>query len=199
MAPDASAYAALGLEPNADWAAVESAYKTLIKQHHPDRAGGDPARASEINRAYRELRGEFRSRGELVARQRAGAWARRQLWLVAALMIAVAIVALDRGTGPIVLRRGPRGIRAGRCRTAHRARRTLLGRKTDGRPAASGRGRPGDRRCGPHRPNPRRICAGEPQPRLPPAIARRSDHCPVRQLRGVRRCGGRGPGPRSAA
>ena len=56
MAEDASAYAALGLEPDADDAEIEQAYKRLIKEHHPDREGGDAARAAEINRAYRELR-----------------------------------------------------------------------------------------------------------------------------------------------
>jgi curved DNA-binding protein CbpA len=56
MADDASAYAALGLEPGADASAVEQAYKRLIKEHHPDREGGDADRAAEINRAYRELR-----------------------------------------------------------------------------------------------------------------------------------------------
>ena len=56
MAADASAYAALGLEPGADSASIERAYKKLIKQYHPDRDGGDPRRAAEINRAYRELR-----------------------------------------------------------------------------------------------------------------------------------------------
>jgi DnaJ domain len=56
MAADASAYAVLGLEPGADWTAVERAYKNLMKAHHPDRAGGDAGRAAEINRAYRELR-----------------------------------------------------------------------------------------------------------------------------------------------
>jgi hypothetical protein len=56
MAGDGSAYAALGLEPGADATAIEKAYKRLIKQHHPDREGGDAARAAEINRAYRELR-----------------------------------------------------------------------------------------------------------------------------------------------
>ncbi len=56
MAADVSAYATLGLEPGADAAAIERAYKTLIKQFHPDRAGGDAGRAAEINRAYRELR-----------------------------------------------------------------------------------------------------------------------------------------------
>jgi len=53
---DLSAYAALGLKPGADASAVERAYKRLIKQHHPDRPGGDSKRAAEINRAYRELR-----------------------------------------------------------------------------------------------------------------------------------------------
>jgi hypothetical protein len=56
MAVDASAYAALGLDPGADAASVEQAYKRLIKQYHPDREGGDSKRAAEINRAYRELR-----------------------------------------------------------------------------------------------------------------------------------------------
>ena len=58
MTGEASAYAALGLEPGADATAVEQAYRRLIKEHHPDRAGGDPGRAAEINRAYRELRTE---------------------------------------------------------------------------------------------------------------------------------------------
>ena len=56
MAEDASAFAALGLEPDADDAEIEQAYKRLIKEHHPDRDGGDAKRAAEINRAYRELR-----------------------------------------------------------------------------------------------------------------------------------------------
>lgn len=56
MAADGSAYAVLGLEPGADAEAIAQAYKRLIKQFHPDRAGGDSARAAEINRAYRELR-----------------------------------------------------------------------------------------------------------------------------------------------
>ena len=52
----ASAFAALGLEPGADRAAVEEAYRRLIKLHHPDRSGGNAQRAAEINRAYFELR-----------------------------------------------------------------------------------------------------------------------------------------------
>jgi hypothetical protein len=58
MAVDASPYATLGIEPGADWSAVEQAYRQLIKRHHPDRAGGDAARAAEITRAYRELKRE---------------------------------------------------------------------------------------------------------------------------------------------
>ncbi|MES2121055.1 MAG: J domain-containing protein [Pseudomonadota bacterium] len=54
---DRSAYESLGLEPGADQAAIDRAYKKLIKEHHPDREGGDSKRAAEINRAYRELRG----------------------------------------------------------------------------------------------------------------------------------------------
>lgn len=56
MAADPSTFAALGLAPGASAAEVEQAYKRLIKQHHPDRAGGDSHRASEINRAYQQLR-----------------------------------------------------------------------------------------------------------------------------------------------
>lgn len=51
-----SAYAALGLKPGADRAAIEEAYRRLIKRYHPDRSGGDAERAAEINRAYFELR-----------------------------------------------------------------------------------------------------------------------------------------------
>jgi len=57
MAGRPSAYAALGLEPGADNAAIDRAYKNLIKRHHPDRTGGDAGRAAEIIQAYRELRG----------------------------------------------------------------------------------------------------------------------------------------------
>ena len=53
----ANAFAVLGLTPGADAAAVDQAYRRLIKQYHPDREGGDGVRAAEIIRAYRELRG----------------------------------------------------------------------------------------------------------------------------------------------
>lgn len=57
MRVSAASYAVLGLKPGADRDAIEKAYRRLIKRHHPDRAGGDGARAAEINRAYFELRG----------------------------------------------------------------------------------------------------------------------------------------------
>jgi DnaJ domain len=90
MGGDPSAYAALGLEPDADSAAVERAYKKLIKEHHPDRKGGDVERAAEINRAYRELRGprekdalEFHDHPDIP---------RRQGWLFAAVGLAVGLI-----------------------------------------------------------------------------------------------------------
>lgn len=56
MRVDAAAYQTLGLEPGADQAAIDRAYRALIKRYHPDRAGGDAARASAINEAYFRLR-----------------------------------------------------------------------------------------------------------------------------------------------
>src|SRR5687767_917673 len=56
MRGDAAAYQALGLEPGADQADIDRAYRTLIKRYHPDREGGDAARASAINEAYFQLR-----------------------------------------------------------------------------------------------------------------------------------------------
>jgi hypothetical protein len=66
MAGRVSAFAILGLAPGADAAAIEAAYKRLIKLHHPDRDGGDGARAAEIIHAYRELRGGPLAIGALV-------------------------------------------------------------------------------------------------------------------------------------
>ena len=100
MAPDASAYSALGLEPGADARAIERAYKSLIKQHHPDREGGNSARAAEINRAYRELRAALGSKDwlelidEPVEETRNG-------WVRAAIGLLVALAALLAITGPV--------------------------------------------------------------------------------------------------
>ena len=90
MAGDASAYAALGLEPNADSATIEAAYKRLIKEHHPDREGGDAKRAAEINRAYREIRAERNLKDPLELNND---WSARpggaRAWVLIALLVAV--------------------------------------------------------------------------------------------------------------
>ena len=51
-----SPYILLGLKPDADRAAIDEAYRRLIKLHHPDRSGGDATRAAEINFAYARLK-----------------------------------------------------------------------------------------------------------------------------------------------
>jgi len=56
MTAEDSAYAALGLRRGARRAEVDEAYRRLMKEHHPDRTGGDGSRAAEINRAYTLLR-----------------------------------------------------------------------------------------------------------------------------------------------
>ncbi len=58
----ASAFQILGLEPGADHAAVEGAYRALIKRFHPDRPEGDVARAAAINHAYALLSRRERAR-----------------------------------------------------------------------------------------------------------------------------------------
>jgi hypothetical protein len=103
MAEDASAYAALGLERDADSAAIEQAYKRLIKEHHPDREGGNATRAAEINRAYRELRAERNLKDPLELNDE---WAKPpsggRTWTALALMLA-------GGTVALLLIRGPYG------------------------------------------------------------------------------------------
>jgi Lon protease-like protein len=103
MAADRSAYAALGLEPGVDSAAIEQAYRRLIKQHHPDREGGDAIRAAEINRAYRELRAERNLKDPLELNDdwpvaRAGG----RGWLALALLLAAGTVALLLAQAPLV-------------------------------------------------------------------------------------------------
>ena len=99
MAGRASAFAVLGLEPGADSAAIEAAYKRLIKQHHPDREGGDSSRAAEVIRAYRELKGgkaaadPLQFNDDLTLR-------RRPRWQIAAL-------AAGAGLGALILLMGP--------------------------------------------------------------------------------------------
>jgi hypothetical protein len=90
MAGDSSAFAALGLAPGADAAAVERAYKKLIKQHHPDRDGGDSSRAAEINRAYRDLR-KPEARDALELHEHPDEYPRRQRWMIAVAALAVGV------------------------------------------------------------------------------------------------------------
>lgn len=105
---DRSAFAALGLEPGADAAAIDRAYKRLIKQHHPDRAGGDARRAAELNRAYRELRGA-RAKEALefnddpgFERQRRGRWV-AMIVVMAGAVIAGLLVSRPLEAPPIPL------------------------------------------------------------------------------------------------
>ena len=102
MASRASAFAVLGLDPGADAAAVEKAYKRLIKQHHPDREGGDATRAAEITQAYRELRGGKARQDPLEFNEDFDATRRRPRWPVAALIAGACIGGLVLVAGPSV-------------------------------------------------------------------------------------------------
>jgi DnaJ domain len=102
MVGDASAYAALGLEPGADSATIERAYKRLIKEHHPDREGGDASRAAEINRAYRELRLNRDLRDPLELNDHWGIPQRgSRAWVGVALVLLLALGLLLLMTGPL--------------------------------------------------------------------------------------------------
>lgn len=95
MGADRSAYAVLGLRPGADAAAVERAYRQLIKQHHPDTGQGDNARAAELNRAYRELRQALRMKGDLALHDfRSVARDRQSGAMFAAILIGLAALGL---------------------------------------------------------------------------------------------------------
>src|SRR5690242_2900382 len=96
----ASALAVLGLKSGADTAAIEQAYKKLIKLHHPDREGGDATRAAEINRAYRELRGGKAAIDPLQFNEDLEARRRRRRWPLAAFFAIVGMGALMLFIGP---------------------------------------------------------------------------------------------------
>src|SRR5947209_2482029 len=105
MPDDASAYAALGLEPDADSAQIERAYKRLIKEHHPDRAGGDARRAAELKRAYRELRSgrDLKSDLDFNDEWPDAASSRSRGWAAFGLMAVAGAVALLLVMGPLGL------------------------------------------------------------------------------------------------
>src|SRR5215210_2060837 len=101
MAIDASAFVVLGLQPGADSAAIERAYKRLIKEHHPDREGGDARRAAEITQAYRELR-SARPKDALEMHEEAVETQGRRARVILALGLAAGVAALLLATGPIM-------------------------------------------------------------------------------------------------
>ena len=100
MAGRVSTLAVLGLEPGADAAAIEQAYKRLIKQHHPDREGGDSTRAAEINRAYHELRGGKAANDPLEFNDNFSGGRVRRRWPIALLAVVAAAGGFFLGTGP---------------------------------------------------------------------------------------------------
>ena len=101
MGADLSAYGVLGLDPGADDDAIEQAYRRLIKQHHPDRSGGDGARATEINRAYAELRAARNLRDPLELNEDWTSPPREaSAWIFIALLLAVASIFLLLAQAP---------------------------------------------------------------------------------------------------
>jgi DnaJ domain len=102
MAGRASAFSVLGLDPGADAAAIDGAYKRLIKQHHPDRDGGDSDRAAEIIRAYRELRGGRAASDPLEFNEFLDRRPRRPRWPIAALVAGAALGGAMLVMGPSV-------------------------------------------------------------------------------------------------
>ena len=86
--------AVLGLEPGADRRAIDDAFRSLMKQHHPDRPGGDGVRAAEIIRAYRALRPGAMISQEVQFRERPRQRSAKWRWLIALSMVAVAAIIL---------------------------------------------------------------------------------------------------------
>jgi hypothetical protein len=109
MAGDGSAYAALGLEPGADSSAIERAYRKLIKEHHPDRQGGNTRRAAEIIEAYRELRAERNLKDPLELNDDWGMPAESPAWIVAAMVLIVALGLVLLLTGSLSSTAQPQG------------------------------------------------------------------------------------------
>ena len=112
MGDVASAYAVLGLGPGVDRKAVEDAYRRLMKRHHPDRAGGDPARAAAINDAYALLRHKEADTALPLRLRKRRAQRRRALWLpvvVVGLVPAATLWLLPHGVGLVTPSHGPPG------------------------------------------------------------------------------------------
>ena len=99
MRGDASAYAALGLEPGSGPDTIDRAYRRLMKIHHPDRNGGDGSRAAEINHAYRQLRSRSALSDPLILDDEPEGAGNG--WVRAALVLIGALAALFFATGPV--------------------------------------------------------------------------------------------------
>jgi hypothetical protein len=89
-----SALEVLGLEPGADRRAIDEAFRRLMKQHHPDRPGGDSARAAEVIHAYRALRPGALVPVAVEMRVSPAAARRRRWWLIALLLAGLGIGAI---------------------------------------------------------------------------------------------------------
>ena len=59
----ATALRILGLDGDADWPAIRSAYRAMARRFHPDGSAPDPVRMAEINRAYEVLERRHASDG----------------------------------------------------------------------------------------------------------------------------------------
>ena len=92
--------AVLGLEPGADRRAIDDAFKRLMKQHHPDRPGGDGVRAAEIIRAYRALRPGSMVASEIEFRKRPGTASTKWRWWMLGLAAAAAAAILAAAVDP---------------------------------------------------------------------------------------------------
>ena len=103
MSADASAYEVLGVDPSADDAEIDRAYRRLIKEHHPDREGGDSGRAAEIIRAYRELRGDWGRKDHPIEFNENWLEEGRasRAWIILAALLALATVVLLLVQGPL--------------------------------------------------------------------------------------------------
>lgn len=95
MKRNRSPHDVLGLARGADQAAIEAAYRALIKRYHPDRPGGDPAEARAVIHAYRALTRSKPKLPVLVEAPRVGGRRRRFTggWVLLGLSVA-ALLAL---------------------------------------------------------------------------------------------------------
>lgn len=62
-APDdlAAAYAALKLEPGADFAAVRKSYRALMRKYHPDKHAGNPKKLAAANQLSRKVNDAYKT------------------------------------------------------------------------------------------------------------------------------------------